>query len=304
MSHIDHVQREGLGGGQIALSGKTAVVTGASSGLGKEAALGLARAGAMVLLVCRDRGRGEAAAAEIRRRAPAGEVELLVGDLASQRQVRALAGQVRERHQRLDVLINNAAAANSVRRVTEDGLEATIAVNHMAPFLLTQLLHEPLLRGAPSRVVNVSSHTHKWVKAIPWDDLQSERKYQGSAAYNLSKLMNVLFTTELARRWASTGVTVNCLHPGWPLKTGLGREATGISGAFDRLTKLCAASAEHGARTQLFLATSPDVASVTGAYFVKSKPAQPSPLARDQDAAARLWQQSAASCGLDVGRGG
>ncbi len=101
----------------------------------------------------------------------------------------------------------------------------------MAPFLLTQLLHEPLLRSAPSRVVNVSSHTHKWVKAIPWDDLQSEQKYQGSAAYNLSKLMNVLFTTELARRWASTGVTVNCLHPGWPLNTGLGREATGISGA-------------------------------------------------------------------------
>ncbi len=304
MSHIDHVQREGLGVGQIALSGKTCLVTGASSGLGKETALGLARAGAIVLLVCRDRTRGEAAAAQITQCAPAGEVELLVGDLASQRQVRAVAGQVRERHQRLDVLINNAAAANPVRRVTEDGLEATIAVNHIAAFLLTQLLHEPLLRGAPSRVVNVSSHTHRWVKAIPWDDLQSERKYQGSAAYNLSKLMNVLFTTELARRWASTRVTVNCLHPGWPLKTALGREATGISGAFDRLTKLFAASAQHGARTQLFLATAPDVASVTGAYFVKSKPAQPSPLARDQDAAARLWQQSAASCGLDVARRG
>lgn len=304
MSHIDRVQGEGLGAGRTPLSGKTCLVTGASSGLGKETALGLARAGAMVLLVCRDRGRGEAAAAEIRRRAPVGEVELLVGDLASQRQVRAIAGQILERHQQLDLLINNAAAANSVRRVTEDGLEATFAVNHMAPFLLTQLLHEPLLRGAPSRVVNVSSHTHRWVKAIPWDDLQSERKYQGSTAYNLSKLMNVLFTTELARRWASTGVTVNCLHPGWPLKTSLGREATGISGAFDRLTKLFGASAEHGARTQLFLATAPDVASVTGAYFVKSKPAQPSALARDQDAAARLWQQSAASCGLDVGRGG
>jgi len=304
MSHIHHVQSEGLGAGQISLGGKTCLVTGASSGLGKETALGLARAGAMVLLVCRDRGRGETTAAQIRQRAPAGEVELLVADLASQRQVRAVAGQVRERHPQLDLLINNAAAANSVRRVTEDGLEATIAVNHIAPFLLTQLLHEPLLRGAPSRVVNVSSHTHKWVKAIPWDDLQSERKYQGSAAYNLSKLMNVLFTTELARRWAPTEVTVNCLHPGWPLKTALGREATGISGVFDRLTKLFGASAAHGARTQLFLATSPDVASVTGAYFVKSKPAQPSPLAQDQDAAARLWQQSAASCGLDAARGG
>ncbi len=287
--------------GQIPISGKTCLVTGASSGLGKETALGLARAGAMVLLVARDRERGEAAAAEIRQRAPAGEVELFLADLASQSQVRELAAQVLERHQRLDVLINNAAAVNSVRRVTQDGLEATVALNHIAPFLLTHLLQEQLRRAAPSRVVNVTSHVHRWVKAIPWDDLQSERAYQSAAAYNLSKLMNVLFTVELARRWARTGVSANCLHPGWPLKTGLGRESTGMSGAFDKLTKLFAASAEHGARTQLFLATSPDVGSVTGGYFVKCKPTGPSVLARDQEAAARLWQLSAAQCGLGVG---
>ena len=155
--------------GQIPISGKTCLVTGASSGLGKETALGLARAGAMVLLVARDRERGEAAAAEIRQRAPAGEVELFLADLASQSQVRELAAQVLERHQRLDVLINNAAAMNSVRRVTQDGLEATVALNHIAPFLLTHLLQEQLRRAAPSRVVNVTSHVHRWVKAIPWD---------------------------------------------------------------------------------------------------------------------------------------
>jgi len=266
MTNLDHVENGKPETDHNSLFGKTCLVTGASSGLGKETAHGLARAGATVLLVARDRERGEAALAEIGKRSSAGEVDLFVADLASQSQVRDLAAHVLRRHQRLDVLINNAAAVNPVRRVTEDGLEATVALNHTAPFLLTQLLQEPLSAAAPSRVINVTSHTHKWVKAIPWDDLQNERNYQSSAAYNLSKLMNVLFTAELARRWTGTGVSANCVHPGWPLKTGLGRASTGIPGAFDKLTKLFAVSAEHGARTQLYLATSANVAPITGAY--------------------------------------
>ncbi len=283
---------------QMTMMGKTCLVTGASGGIGRETALALARMGATVLIVARDRARGDVAAAEIRQQAPRASVELFLADLSSQRQVRQLAAAVRAQHQRLDVLIHNAGAVHAVRRVTEDGLEATLATNHLAPFLLTQLLQDPLSAAAPSRVVTVTSYLHTRVKTIPWDDLQSERAYRSHAVYNLTKLMNVLFTYQLATRWAGSNVTATCLHPGWPLKTGLGREEQGLSGVFDRITKLFASSAEQGARTSVYLASSPEVAGVSGGYFTKCKTATSSPLSHDEAVAERLWEVSGALCGL------
>ena len=281
-----------------AMAGKTCLVTGAAGGLGRATALGLARLGATVLMVARDRASGEVAATEIRRLTTPGSVELLFADLSAQGQVRRLAGEVIERHARLDVLVNNAASVSAERRLSEDRLEMTLATNHLAPFLLTTLLAEPLANAAPSRVVNVSSYLHRSVRAIPWDDLQSERKYAGHAVYNLTKLMNVLFTYELAKRLSGTGVTANCLHPGWPLKTRLGREEHGIARIFDRLSKIVAKSADEGAQTSLFLASSPDVTEVTGCYFMNCKPAESSSLSHDATATARLWELSTELCHL------
>lgn len=280
------------------LSGRVCLVTGATSGIGRETALGLAKAGATVLMAARDRERGDAVAREIRSAAAPGNVELLIGDLACQGDVTALADQLRQGHDRLDVLVHNAGAVNTTRRVTGDGIEATLAVNHLAPFLLTNLLG-PLLQATPgSRVVTVSSYMHTRVKNIPWDDLQAEHAYNAAATYNLTKLMNVLFTNELARRWAATSVTANALHPGWPLKTNLGREQTGAGGLFDRASKLIGSSAAKGARTSLYLAGSPEVASVTGQYFSRCRPAKSSALSHDAVAAERLWVRSAELCGL------
>lgn len=280
------------------LSGRVCLVTGATSGIGKETALGLARSGATVLMVARDRGRGDVVADQIRSAAAPGSVEVLIADLACQGDVRALADQVRHGHDRLDVLVHNAGAVNATRRVTVDGIEATLAVNHLAPFLLTDLL-APLLQATPgSRVVTVSSYMHTRVKDIPWDDLQAERRYSPAATYNLTKLMNVLFSYELARRCTGTNVTANALHPGWPLKTNLGREQTGPGGLFDRATKLIGASAAKAATTSLYLAGSPDMATVTGQYFSHCHPAKSSALSHDTATAERLWAASAELCQL------
>ncbi len=277
---------------------RVCLITGASSGIGRETARGLAQSGASVLMVARDRARGVEVAAKIRSTGAPGSVELLIADLACQGDVTALAGQIRQGHDRLDVLIHNAGAVNSIRRVTADGIEATLAVNHLAPFLLTNLL-APLLQATPnSRVVTVSSYMHTRVKDIPWDDLQAEHDYSAAATYNLTKLLNVLFTYELARRWADTSVTANALHPGWPLKTNLGREQTGPSAVFDRATKLIGSTAAKGARTSLYLAGSPDVATVTGQYFSRCRPATSSALTHNTSAAERLWAHSAELCGL------
>jgi NAD(P)-dependent dehydrogenase (short-subunit alcohol dehydrogenase family) len=278
--------------------GRTALVTGATSGIGYETALGLARSGATVLMVARDRARGEQAAQKVRGKCPSSVVELFVADLASQRDVRDLAAQVQHRHDRLDVLVHNAGVVNPVRRVTAEGIETTLAVNHLAPFLLTELLAPLLAAAAPARIVTVSSYMHTRVKHVPWDDLQSEHRYNAAATYNLTKLMNVLFTYELARRWDKRGITANVLHPGWPLKTNLGREQTGAAGLLDRASKLVGASAPKGAQTSLYLSCSPEVAAITGCYFTRCKPTKSSPLSRDPAAASRLWDASAAFCAL------
>ncbi len=283
------------------MAGKTCVVTGASGGIGKATARALARMGATVLIVGRDPDRTHATAKEIQSTEPEAAIEVLLGDLSSQREVRRLANEISARHSRLDVLVNNAGAVNAVRRVTKEGVESTLATNHLAPFLLTNLLRGPLTAAAPSRVVTVSSYLHKMVKAIPWDDLQAERQYSSHAVYNLTKLMNVMFTYQLAKLWQSDGVSANCLHPGWPLRTGLGREERGRAGLFDRLTKLWASSADKGARTSVYLASSPELQGVTGRYFTKGRPVPSSRLSHDEEAAVGLWDLSARLCGIKMG---
>ena len=276
------------------MHGKVCVVTGANSGIGKETALGLAQLGATVVLVCRSQDRGAAALAEIKQRSGNDSVALLVADLSSQRQVRRVAAAYRQQFDRLDVLVNNAALARRKRAVTENGVELTLAVNHLAPFLLTNLLLDRLKASAPARVVTVSSAAHKDAE-INFADLQGGQRYAtfGFGAYSQSKLANVLFTYELARRLEGTGVTANCLHPG-VVATGIFRDTplwlrTGLA-----LARPLILGSVQGADTVLYLATAPEVAEVSGRYFEKRKPVQSSPLSYDTEVARRLWEVSEA----------
>jgi retinol dehydrogenase 12 len=279
------------------MSGRTCLVTGATSGIGKETALRLAMLGATVIVVARDAARGEAAGEDIRQRVPAARVDALAADLSDLAQVRRLAGEVLARYDRLDVLVNNAGVITTSRQLTADGLEATFATNHLAPFLLTNLLRGLLERSAPARVVTVASAAHKQVRAIPWDDLPRGGQAGQGQAYPLSKLANILFTAELARRLAGTGVTANSLHPGF-VRTRLGRDVTGVVGTGVRLVLRFLPGPATGAQTSVYLASAAEVAGVTGGYFVKCAPAEPSGLARDAGAAARLWALSEELAGL------
>jgi len=283
------------------MSGKTCLVTGATSGIGKQTALRLARLGATVIIVARDAARGGVAADQVRQHVPLAQVEVLTADLSSLAQVRRLAEEVLARRERLDVLINNAGVIMTRRQLTDDGLETTFATNHMAPFLLTNLLSGLLTRSAPARVVTVASAAHKQVRTIPWDDLAHGTQTSTGQIYPMSKLLNILFTVELARRVAGTGVTANCLHPGF-VRTDLGRNVTGVPGAMLRLVLPALRGPATGARTTVYLASSTQVAEMTGGYFVKCKPAEPSTLARDPEAATRLWTLSEQLAGLDPAR--
>jgi len=269
------------------MDGKVCVVTGANSGIGRVTAIDLAGRGATVVLICRNHAGGSAVVEEIGRRG--GNAALLIADLASQRQVREVAAAFLKRFDRLDVLINNAGVAGwGTRFETEDGLEATFAVNHLAPFLLTNLLLDTLKASAPSRVVTVSSEAHK-LYTIDLDDLQGERRYSGFGAYSRSKLANVLFTHELSRRLEGTGVTANCLHPG-VVATGIFRNLPGwMRFIFSGPLLL---SPERGADTMTYLATAPEIAEMSGRYFVKRKPVRSSRASRDAETARRLWWAS------------
>ena len=272
------------------MTGKTCLVTGANSGIGKETALALARMGARVVLVCRNQQKGEQAIADIRREVVSAQLDLLIADMSSFGSVRALAAQVQQRYQRLDVLINNAGAAVSSRTISPDGIEMTVAGNHLGAALLTFLLLDLLKSSAPSRIVNVSSEAHRNAR-LDMNDLQFEtRKYSPIGAYGQSKLLMNAFTFELARRLEGTGVTANCLHPGvvatniWPADAPL------IFKILITLAKPFMLNAKRGAETSLYVATSPEVASVSGQYFVKSKRADSSPLSRDPQVGARIWR--------------
>jgi retinol dehydrogenase 12 len=281
--------------GMVPVEAKTCLVTGATSGIGKATAVRLAELGATVLAVARDRARGEQAAAAIRQRAPRAQVEVLTADLSRLGQIRTLAAQVRDRYDRLDVLVNNAGVAKFRPQLTPDGLGVTFATNHLGPFLLTNLLLDQLRQSAPARVVTVSSDRHTQQRTIPWDDLEPGH----DCTYKASKLLNILFTHELARRLVGTGVTANCLSPGF-VRTELGREATGAFRVFLRLARPFQSSPEAGAQTSVYLATSPEVAEVSGHYFEKRAPAESSALSRDPAAAERLWQLSTQLSGLDA----
>jgi retinol dehydrogenase 12 len=279
------------------MTGKTCLVTGATSGIGKQTALRLAMLGASVIIVARDAARGEDAAEELRGGVPSARIETMTADLSSLAQVRRLAGEVACRCARLDVLVNNAGVISMRRELTADGLERTFATNHLGPFMLTNLLRGLLERSAPARVVTVASAAHRRVRAIAWDDLPHGAKPSPGQAYPLSKLLNILFTRELARRLTGTGVTANCLHPGF-VRTSLGRDVTGVPGSAVRLALWLRPGPATGATTPVYLASSPEVAGVTGGYFVRCRPAQPSLLARDTQAATRLWALSMELAGL------
>jgi NAD(P)-dependent dehydrogenase (short-subunit alcohol dehydrogenase family) len=270
---------------------KVCLITGATSGIGKATAMGLASMGASVVMVGRDRDRGEAALADIKEKSANASVGLMLADLSSQEEIRRLAHEIREAYPRLDVLINNAGVIRSERITTADGIETTFAVNHLAYSLLTNLLLDVLKASAPSRIVNVASGEQR-NGTIDFDDLQGEKGYKGAKAYSQSKLATVLFTYELARRLEGTGVTANCLHPG-VVGTNLG---SGVSGAFGfvvrALTPLMK-SPEKGAETSIYLASSPEVEGLSGGYFVKKAEARSSDASYDERIARRLWEASA-----------
>ena len=274
------------------------MITGSNSGIGKATAVALARMGASVVMVCRDGVRGEAARQEIVASSGAkdAQVVLMLADLASLDSVRSLAAQFLATGGRLDVLINNAGLILGRRTVTREGLETTFVVNYLSHFLLTNLLLQRIEAAAPSRIINVTSNASASAH-MHFDDLQLERGYSAIKAYGQSKLAQILFTRELARRLQGTGVTANCVHPG-VVATNWGRRSAGPFGFVLKIGSPFMMSPEKGAETSVYLASSPDVADVTGRYFVKKREASASSEATDDAAAARLWEASLALSGL------
>ena len=273
----------------------TAVVTGASSGIGLHVALGLARAGMRVVMAGRDGARTEAARRFVVARSPGAPVELALADFAALAEVRRLAGEILAAHDRIDVLVNNAGLFSPQYRVSDDGFELTFAVNHLAPFLLTNLLINRLRASAPARVVNVASEAHRGQRIDPLT-LAHPRDPSAMRAYGRSKLCNILFTRELALRLSGSGVVAACLHPG-VVATGIGQKG-GIFELGWRLMKPFMLSPERGAESALFLATVPDPAPFHGGYVIRKALAQPDPAARDGTLARRLWEESARLVGL------
>lgn len=272
------------------------MVTGANAGIGKATALGLAKMGASVVMVCRSKERGEAALHETKRKTGNDSITLLLADLSSQTSIRQLAADFKAQYPSLHVLINNAGIIPRERTMTVDGLEMQFAVNHLAYFLLTNLLLDALKASAPARVVNVASMVHQGA-TINFADLQSERNYNRTRVYAWTKLANVLFTYELARRLEGTQITVNCLHPGM-IATNMLTDYMGIPRSLRAAKRIMGASPARGARTSLYLATSPEVEGVSGQYFVQRKPAQSSRVSYDSTLAGRLWRVSAELSGL------
>jgi NAD(P)-dependent dehydrogenase (short-subunit alcohol dehydrogenase family) len=272
------------------MSGKMCIVTGANSGIGKETALGLAQMGALVVMVCRHAEKGKAALEDIRRESGSSQVDLLIADMSSQASVRALAEQIQQKYPRLDVLVNNAGGAAPARTLSADGIEMTLATNHLGPALLTLLLLKLLKATAPSRIINVSSSEAQSPARLDTNDLQFERrKYSGIAAYKQSKLLMNTFTFELARRLAGTGVTANCLHPGAVATNIWSYPLPLIGNLIIAVVKPFMLTSKQGAAVSLYLATSPEVAQVSGEYFVKSTPAKSNPLSRDPKVMSEVW---------------
>jgi NAD(P)-dependent dehydrogenase (short-subunit alcohol dehydrogenase family) len=277
---------------------KICVITGGTDGIGKEAAYGLAIRGAKVLVHGRDPDKGAQAVAELKARSANPGIEFLQADFGSLADVRRLAAAVMERAPRIDVLVNNAGGIFGSRRLSKDGYEMTLAVNHLAPFLLTHLLVDALKRGAPSRIVTTASRAHRSAK-IAFDDLQSAQKYSAMGAYGRSKLANILFTRVLAKRLEGTDVTATCLHPGF-VRTSIGRglDVPLLLKPVLALIWRLARPPAKGAETVVHLAASPAVQGASGGYYVDCKLTPPSPAGQDDSAAERLWHVSEELVGI------
>lgn len=286
------------------MTGKTSVVTGANSGIGKQTALALACMGSHVVLVCRNKQKGEAARDEIGRESGSSQLDLLVADLSSLTSVRALASEIQQNCARLDVLINNAGAAVRQRTLSSDGIEMTVAGNYLGAALLTLLLLDLLKASAPSRIVNVSSEAQRNARLDLTDPQFERRKYNAFAAYGQSKLLLNAFTIELARRLEPTGVTANCLHPGVVATNIFGANPGWLLKIIVGVMKPFMLDPQKGAEVSIYLATAPQVAQVSGRYFVKSKPAESNALLRDPNVRAEIWQWTEKMTGIhwDAGR--
>jgi NAD(P)-dependent dehydrogenase (short-subunit alcohol dehydrogenase family) len=272
------------------MKGKTIAATGATSGIGEAAVLELAGLGARIVIVARDEARAQATLRKLEAKAPGLGHRLHLADLSSMGDTRKVGASIAASEPRIDVLINNAGALFSDRRVTPEGLELTFALNHMAYFVLTEALRDKLITSAPARIVSTSSSAHQGMR-LDFDDLQSAKSYNGLRVYGRSKLANILFTRELARRLAGTGVTANCFHPG-VVATRFGDSSGGLAGLVFPILRPFFISPEKGGDTLVYLASSPEVAKTTGEYFVKRKIVAPTAAARDDAAARRLWEAS------------
>ena len=281
---------------ESAMKGKTVVITGGTSGIGQLAAVALAKMGARIVLVARDRSRADATLARLGDISPDIAHSVYFADLLRLAEMKRVAAEIVDREPRIDVLINNAGAMFVRRRLTENGFERTFALNHMAYFVMTAGLRERLLASRPARIINTASAAHQGV-TLDFADLQSAKSFGARKAYGRSKLCNILFTRELARRVQGTGVTANCLHPGF-VATRFGDQSGGLISRLVWLAKFFAIPPAQGAETIIYLASSPDVRETTGQYFYKSAPTMPSLAAQDDRSAVLLWQRSAALAGM------
>jgi NAD(P)-dependent dehydrogenase (short-subunit alcohol dehydrogenase family) len=281
------------------LTGRTILITGGTGGIGLVTARRLAEQGATVLIVGSNRGRGESALSQVREAAPGARVTFHQADLSDLAQVRTLSETVRALHPRLDVLVNNAGGMFGQRTLSPQGIEMTFALNHLSYFLLSHLLLPSLEAAAPGRIVNVASEAHRGVR-LDFNDLEGKKRYSAWGAYKRSKLANLLFTYEMARRTGTRAVTVNALHPGF-VATGIGVRNRFVPAFIWSIAKLAAIDVEQGADTSVHLASSPDVAGDHGRYFIKCRPARSSEASQDRLAAERLWRESVRLTDLEIG---
>jgi retinol dehydrogenase 12 len=276
---------------------KTVLVTGASSGIGLETTRGLVAQGAKVVMLVRNQAKGEAAIAEIKQGVPDARMELVLADLYTMAEVRRAAAEIKQRYDRLDVLVNNAGLIHKTRELTSDGLERTFALNHLAAFLLTYELRDLLIASAPARVITVSSFGHNFA-SVDWDDLAYRKNgYSEIYVYGTSKLCNIWFAVESAKRFAGKGVTSNALHPG-AVASNFGASGSLFYRISAGIARPFMIGSAKGARTSIYLASSPEVEGVSGKYFVRCREKTPSKLARDEGQAAKLWELSEKLCGL------